>query len=276
MKALFLHFFLTSRRLCAVGATALALTLALTAPAWAGRSCEHRPPDVNTLRQGLEMAERTRAVLDASNAYVVILARAGQDLSRYGLRYSHLGLAYKDQGIWRVLHKLNTCGSAEADVYRQGLAEFFSDDPFELRAGVVVLSPAVQVALHAVLKDNQLASALHTQAYNMLAYPWSLKYQQSNQWALEVLAAAVGMEENPLAATRERAQAWLQFKGYQPTVLRLGTLTRLGARVGTANIAFDDHPNEKRFNDRIETVTVDSVFDWLTRSGLGTSVLTVQ
>ena len=28
-------------------------------------------------------------------------------------------------------------------------------------------------------------------------------------------------------------------------------------------------PNEKRFSDRIETVTVDSVFSWLNRSGLG-------
>jgi hypothetical protein len=35
-----------------------------------------------------------------------------------------------------------------------------------------------------------------------------------------------------------------------------------------ANIAFDDHPNDKRFSDRIETITVDSVFDWLQRSGM--------
>ena len=45
-------------------------------------------------------------------------------------------------------------------------------------------------------------------------------------------------------------------------------LTRLGARVSAANVAFDDHPSAKRYSDRIETVTVDSVFDWLERSGL--------
>ena len=28
-------------------------------------------------------------------------------------------------------------------------------------------------------------------------------------------------------------------------------------------------PNEKRFSDRIETDSVDSVFSWLNRSGLG-------
>ena len=43
-----------------------------------------------------------------------------------------------------------------------------------------------------------------------------------------------------------------------------------------ANIAFDDHPNDKRFSDRIETVTVDSVFAWLQRSGLGGATTTVR
>ena len=65
-----------------------------------------------------------------------------------------------------------------------------------------------------------------------------------------------------------RSQAWLRWQGYEPTVLRLGTFTRLGARISQANVAFDDHPNDKRFADRIETVTVDSVFEWLQRSGL--------
>jgi len=80
----------------------------------------------------------------------------------------------------------------------------------------------------------------------------------------------------PAAATRERAQAWLRFKGYEPTVLRISPLVRLGARMTAANIAFDDHPNEKRFTDRIETVTVDSVFAWLNRSGLGGNVQVIR
>ena len=66
-----------------------------------------------------------------------------------------------------------------------------------------------------------------------------------------------------------QAQRWLQFKGYQPTTLEIGAFQRLGARAGMADIAFDDHPNSKRFSDRIETVTVDSVFTWLDSVGLG-------
>lgn len=92
------------------------------------------------------------------------------------------------------------------------------------------------------------------------------KYQQSNQWAIETLALAM---EPGTVRQRTQAQAWLRFKGYEPTTLRLGPLTRLGGRISAANVAFDDHPNEKRFSDRIETVTVDSVFEWLPRAGLG-------
>jgi hypothetical protein len=59
------------------------------------------------------------------------------------------------------------------------------------------------------------------------------------------------------------------LQGYEPTQLRLPALQRLGARMTAANVAFDDHPNAQRFADRIDTVTVDSVFAWLNRQGLG-------
>lgn len=249
------------------------LALAMTAgAAQAGRSCEQRAPEAINVQRAMTLAQRTAATLDASGAQVVVLARAGQDLSKYGLAWSHLGLAYKDGPRWRVVHKLNGCGSARADVYRQGLGEFFLDDLYQYQAGIVVPDPTLQARLLPVLRDNTQALRLHTGAYSMVAYPWAQRYQQSNQWAIETLA----MAQAPEATTRERAQAWLKFSGYEPTTLRLGAFTRLGARATAANIAFDDHPNEKRFSDHIETVTVDSVFAWLNRSGLGAPVQVIR
>ena len=252
---------------------AFAVVLAAAAgAAQAGRSCEQKPPQAANVQRAMVLAERTARALDATGAQVVVLARDGQDLSKYGLAWSHLGLAYKDGARWRVVHKLNGCGSAQASVYRQGLGEFFLDDLHDYKAGLVVPNPAVQVRLLATLRDNTQATRMHTGAYSMVAYPWSQRYQQSNQWALETLA----MSQDPAATSRERAQAWLRLQGYEPTTLRLGALTRLGARTTAANIAFDDHPNEKRFSDRIETVTVDSVFTWLNRSGLGGPVQVIR
>jgi hypothetical protein len=249
-------------------ALAVVLTASLTA-AQAGRSCQAKPPEAVAIERSLALALNTARALDASGASVVVLARAGQDLSRHGLRWSHLGWAYKEvaegsSGVWRVVHKLNHCGAADAALYRQGLAEFFLDDPFEYRAGFAVPAAEVQQRLLPLLRDNQRVATMHVADYNMVAYPWSTRYQQSNQWALETLALAV----DDAAGTREKAQAWLQLKDYRPTTLQLSTMTRLGARLTAANIAFDDHPNEKRFANRIETVTVDSVFTWLQRSGL--------
>jgi hypothetical protein len=256
----------------ALQTSALVLGLAiatLATPVLAGRSCEERKPSVQTMARGLELAQRTLAALDASGAQVVVLARAGQDLGKYGVRWSHLGLAYRQQGeggaTWRVLHKLNQCGTADAAVYRQGLGEFFLDDLWRHEAAWVVPSAEVQARLLQLLADDRRAVALHHKPYSIVSYAWGTRYQQSNQWAIETLAAAMA----PQATSRTQAQAWLQASGYQPVALKIGALTRLGGRMGSANVAFDDHPNEKRFADRIETVTVDSVFAWLQRSGLG-------
>lgn len=246
----------------------------------AGRPCETKAPRAASVERAMTLAEHTAQRLDATGARVVVLARVGQDLSRHGLRWSHLGFAYREpqpvdpgrSAVWRVVHKLNQCGTANSALYRQGLGEFFLDDLHDYEAGVVVLAPEVQERLLDTLRDNGRVARLDTPAYNMLAYPWAVRYQQSNQWAIETLA----MTQDAHANTREHAQAWLRLKAYEPTTLHLSALTRLGARATQAHIAFDDHPNHKRFSDRIETVTVDSVFAWLERTGLGSGVQVIR
>jgi hypothetical protein len=256
----------------------LAFSLLSTGLAHAGRSCEApKPPPPQTIMQGMNLAEQTYRALEAEHAKngtkVVVLARAGQDLSKYKLRYSHLGLAYKARdGRWLVAHKLNTCGTAEADVYRQGLGEFFLDDLFRYEAAWIVPNKEVQERLHiALLYDARMAS-MHTKPYSMVSYVWGTKYQQSNQWAIETLAAAMDSS----IRTRAQAQRWLQAQGYTPTVLDIKPLERLGGRLTQANVAFDDHPAKKRFSDQIESVTVDSVFAWLQRSRMGSAPVTLK
>jgi hypothetical protein len=254
------------------------LALSISLPAFAGRSCDApKPPSPQTITQGMNLAEKTWRALEAeharSGAKVVVLARAGQDLSKYGLRYSHLGLAYKARdGRWLVAHKLNSCGTAEADLYRQGLGEFFLDDLFRFEAAWIVPTKEVQDKVHALLMNEPRSKAMHIKPYSMVSYVWGTKYQQSNQWAIETLASA--MESS--IRSRDQAQAWLQFKGYTPTTLNIPPLTRLGGRITQANVEFDDHPAKKRFSDRIESVTVDSVFEWMPRAGLGAAPVALK
>lgn len=253
----------------------LVLLLAgLWLPAQAGQPCEARKPTPAALARDLEFAARVALQLDriasASRAEVFVLARAGQDLSRYGLRYSHLGLAYRDplafegRGAWRVVHKLNACGSDRSSIDRQGLAEFFSDGLHRHVAGVAALD-GLPPGSRGRLMDNATLVRLHEPRYNMVAYPWGGPYQQSNQWAIETLALLA----DPGVDSRRTARLWLRRQGYRADVIRIDALERLGARIGAAHISFDDHPLGQRLAGRIETVTVDSVLAWVARSGLG-------
>lgn len=257
------------------------IPLALAAAgAWAGRPCEDKPLTTEQITQGMNLAELTARRLEASGAQVVLLARAGQDLGKYGLQWSHVGLAYRQEGgdatrppVWRVVHKLNHCGTARADLFRQGLGEFFLDRPHRYEAAYARLSPELQRSLLPLLRDARWPATLHEPRYSMVAYAWGQTYQQSNQWALETLALAAA---TPAPRNRAEAQAWARAQGYQPTDLRLSTATRLGARVGMANVAFDDHPSARRFAGHIDTITADSMFAWLARAGLAERPETIR
>jgi hypothetical protein len=231
--------------------------------AFAGRACEVRNASGATLVSAMTLAEKTRDALEQSGAQVAFLARVGQDLSSYGLRYSHLAFAWRDhpQGRWLVVHELNQCGTDTSDLFNEGLGNFFLDDLFAYEAKIVIPSPESQARIAQVLSAD-VAERMHSPRYNMLAFPFSSMYQNSNQWVLETYAAS----SDPLAAAdRTAAQGWLKLAGYQPRTIRVWTGKRLGARIFTANIAFDDHPLGRRVAGQIDTVTVESVLDFVKR-----------
>ena len=97
-------------------AMAAASLAGFATPALAGQNCEARRPSLDSIRRDLALAASVAQQLDdmaqRDGTRVAFIARAGQDLSRYGLRYSHLGIAYRDEaavngrGAWRVVHKL--------------------------------------------------------------------------------------------------------------------------------------------------------------------------
>jgi len=105
----------------------LLLALAAALPAHAGQGCREEPLSVEEVRQSLALAQRTFAALDASGASVALIARAGQDLSKYGLEYSHMGIVVRDHaaGRWTVVHELNACGTASSDLYEDGVGNLF-------------------------------------------------------------------------------------------------------------------------------------------------------
>jgi len=241
----------------------LALLLAMGAQsAMAGTPCEGNAPSPERTRMSMQLADATLQALDRIDDQVVLIARVGQDLSKYRLTYSHIAFAVREHpaGAWSVVHKLNTCGTATSALYDEGLINFFSDSPYRYQAGIWRLAPEAQSRLKKALLSKK-ARDYHEPSYSLVAYPFGARYQNSNGWALELLAFALAPEDE--ANTRITAQEWLKARGYQPTELDLGTLTRLGARISKANVSFDDHPSELRWKGRIQTATVDSIVTWL-------------
>lgn len=233
------------------------LTLLLWNPdALAGQSCGQSDLDPTELMQALELAEQTRQRLIQANASSAIIARVGQDLSGYGLRYSHLGLVYQTSlGQYQVLHELNECGTARSGLYREGLGNFLLDDVFAFEILLLLPPPAIQPKLQQMLMSEQALTA-HQADYNMMAYPFDLTYQNSNQWGLELLATL--LSPTPLA-NRAAVQRWLQQQNYQPGVIEVDPVSRLGASMFRANVSFTEHPLKQRLQGRYQVVTVESV-----------------
>lgn len=237
---------------------AAVLALAASLPATAGQPCEERPLAPHEVVLSMDLAQRTVEVLDASGAEAALVSRAGQDLSRYRLRYSHMGIAVRDhpKGRWTVVHALNDCGSAVSQLYDEGMGNFFLTDLYRHEAQLVIPGPALQQKL-ARVAAGRTAVRLHEPKYNMLSYVYSTRYQNSNQWVLETLAAAAAPAGQ--VETRQEAQKWLRSIGFQPPTVEVPAAVRLGARMFRANVAFDDHPVDRRMAGQIDTVSTDAV-----------------
>ena len=73
-----------------------AVLLAAACAAVAGQPCPEKPADRHEQTLNLQLGTKVRDRLEASGATVAYVARAGIDLTQYGLVYSHIGLAWRD------------------------------------------------------------------------------------------------------------------------------------------------------------------------------------
>ena len=247
------------------------LASACSATALAESICNPRYPPPATIAAMFDMAALTTDTLDAlPDVDVAIAARGGQDLSKYGLHHSHLAfLVRNDDGGWDVVHLLNRCKTDSSNLYREGLVNLVGESALTTDLRVGIPTAAVRAALKPMLEGAAAqARALHQPRYSMLAYPGSNEYQNSNQWILEVSAAALAQtKDGRRLDDRDTALAWLRQQGYQPTRMHIGIGKRLGARFFADNVAVTDHPASERISGNYSVVTVESVFDFLHRSG---------
>jgi len=237
----------------AAAAALLALGVALAAPAARAGSlhfCD-RPTRLDAIQQDrlLRIAGLVRETLEASGASGALLARSGQNLGRFGQRYSHAGASLRANANapWSVRQLYYACDEGAPRLFDQGISGFVlgNDDPTLGYFSIVTLPPAAADSLQARALDDAYALALLGREYSANAYPFDARYQNCNQWLAELLAGAWGALDSG-ADLRERAQRWLQQQGYQPTLIDASSLLLTLVRPFVPWVHVDDHPPAAR------------------------------
>jgi hypothetical protein len=159
----------------------------------------------------LRFAAVVRAELDATPDGTALISRSGLDLSRFRIRYSHAAVAWRGEtGAWSARQLYYACDEGHPRIYDQGLAGFAMgiDDPSLGYVSIVRLPADAARPLRGATLDPSLALHLLAGRYSANAYPFSLRYQNCNQWVMEMLAVAWGglADGDDL---RGRAQRWL-------------------------------------------------------------------
>ena len=217
----------------------------------ASRFCDHTPtltaPQQDRL---LRFAAIVRQELADSGQEVALIARSGLDLKRFGVRYSHAGVSLKasGNGPWSVRQLYYACDEGRSRLYDQGIAGFLlsTDDPALGYVSIVLLPRSEAAELERAALDNARALRLLAAAYSANAYPFSLRYQNCNQWVAELLAAAWGALDDG-DDLRRRAQHWLIDAGYAPRPIRFDSHLLMFAEPFIPLVHIDDHPEEDRY-----------------------------
>ncbi|MGT8856952.1 DUF2145 domain-containing protein [Enterobacter sp. 186315] len=210
----------------------------------------------------MHQAQQLKEALNSQPEPVAILVRQGQDMSSRNLTWSHAGYALKQaNNSWRVYHSLNLCGTADSSLFVQGLYEFLADDLVNPQIAILRPHPALGAALQTLMNSPIKLNLFHSRRYNLVAWPFSGVYQNSNGWMLEVFARA----NDGNLWSRNDARRWLLDQGYQPSIVSVSTAERLGARLFTRNVFTDDQPTELLKEGKVGLNSGDSLIHFMAR-----------
>jgi hypothetical protein len=279
------------RRLLPWLACGVAALWTTAAPAAALRYCD-RPAEATPAEQDrlLRVSALIKAELEGSGRRVALISRSGLDLRRFGMRYSHAGVSLQasPNTPWSVRQLYYACDERRPRLFDQGLAGFLLglDDPALGYISMVILPEAESDALERTALDRARALSLLGGTYSANAHPQSLRYQNCNQWLVELLALARGAAPatgmpaanaesaanqaqagaaapvDPLSA-RPAAQQWLQQHGYQGSAITLRNPLLWLAPAVVPWLHTDDHPPEE-LQRGIVTVSLPAAIEsWL-------------
>ncbi|HEY2753909.1 DUF2145 domain-containing protein [Phenylobacterium sp.] len=207
--------------------------------------------------------------LAAHGAQVAMVFRTGRPRSDLpdGIAYTH--------GAFWIYRTITTAdgrtlsGYAVYNLYAgdghawpKNQSRLVQDFPFDFTRGsavddvaVIIPSPEMQRRILAVV-DSPTYQRLHNPAYSLVANPWDSKYQNCNNFMLDVVGAAAW-------DTTDAARITVDLKAhYQPTIVKAGPLMRMFGPIADSRLRTDDQ------NGPIRTATYESMSAFMEKNGL--------
>ncbi|MDM4768151.1 DUF2145 domain-containing protein [Pelomonas sp. SE-A7] len=242
-----------------LAAVLLCSAAALSAQAGSLQLCS-KPADPTAEQKDrlLRFAAVIKAELQDSGQALALVSRSGLDLERFKLRYSHAGVSLRDSANapWSVRQLYYDCETEKPRLYDEGLSGFVmgTHDADLGYASLVLLPSDAAASLAEAALDDERAKALLGERYSANAYAFGLRYQNCNQWLVELLAGAWSG-----AASREPAQRWLGEQGYQPRVIDVGWRPLMWLARLIPWLHSDDHPEADLADQRYRISLPDAI-----------------
>jgi hypothetical protein len=246
------------RRLIALACAAALASVAL--PAAAQDSSAHVVAPHFTAEQAAAFSKQVERDLASKGARVAMVFRAGRmrDQLPEGISYTH--------GAFWVYRTIKTAdgqslsGYAVYNLYAgDGKAwskiesRLVQDFPLDFTRGstvndmaVIIPSPEMQRRIIAVI-DSPTYQKVHNPAYSLVANPWSRKYQNCNNFMLNVIAAAIWNTNDPQQITADLKAH------YRPTIVKANAVLRLFGPIADQRLRTDDQQGP------IRTATYESM-----------------
>jgi hypothetical protein len=215
----------------------------------------------------LRFAGAVKAELERSGQPVALISRAGLDLSRFGLLYSHAGVALKEADkAWNVRQLYYACEESRPRLFDQGVAGFAlgADAPGQGHVSLVFLDDENGALLERAAEDKRLALGLLAGQYSANAYAFGTRYQNCNQWVAEILASAWGRIDDA-DKPRERAQEWLRAQGYAAGPVKVPSHWMMFAGQFVPLVHVGDHPLDDIYALALRVSVPASIEDFVRR-----------
>jgi len=221
--------------------------LLLNLPAPADADSNSRPVDHFTLQEAAEFSKQVERELAEQGAYIALVFRSGRpraDLPE-GVRYTHgafwvYGPVTEADGSQGYGYAVYNLYHGQADPTQSYLAQ---DWPLDFmrgdavgEVGIIIPSEEMQIRLLDVIASDQYDN-LHQPAYSLLSNPADLRYQNSPEFLLDIVAAGAWL-------TDDRQRIKINLDAYfLPTRIQLGWWDRLTAGWFDSRLRLDDQPN---------------------------------